>query len=145
VGRTGSGFALNVTQPRGLGLAQRCSPAQPVSPRIRVRAPDGFCLAKLLAALSLNIREIILPVGVDISFRYGTIMPWLFSFHCSGLRSPSAYHSLLKKSEITREQKVFRSIITVSLEYTDYYNNYYRIISYVLSCLITYPVRSRMP
>jgi hypothetical protein len=32
MGRAGSGFALNATQLGGSGLAQRCNPAQPVSP-----------------------------------------------------------------------------------------------------------------
>ena len=41
MGRAGSVFMLYATQPRGPGLARRYGPAQPVSPRVRARAPDG--------------------------------------------------------------------------------------------------------
>jgi hypothetical protein len=41
MGRAGLGFVLHTTQPRGPGLARWCNLAQPVSPRVRARAPDG--------------------------------------------------------------------------------------------------------
>ena len=42
MGWGGSGFMPYATQPAGSGLARRYSPAQPVSPRVRARAPDGL-------------------------------------------------------------------------------------------------------
>jgi hypothetical protein len=55
MGRAGSGFMPHVTQPRGSGLARRCSPAQPRNPSGWV----GFSPWAILGADSVGLSRLL--------------------------------------------------------------------------------------